>query len=581
MRIDAGEIQGLTPSLDPRRSNKTFIIEGKNFVMDVKGPKSAFGNAFLSPETFPNLDHLQGFRLRLRSGDRCFTFFPTGIAEWDEVAGGWVLLQETLDTTIQPYRWTGGYLNGYMFFCHPAAGIYAYHVELGVCRKLDATGLPSNPIALLVSNGRVCIIDEEYFFWSASGDGLDYVPRLGGPGFQKINDRVSGFPIMITSYPGGVFTWTTGGVMRSEFTGDAAVWRHRVVNTEYRPVNSFCTLQMDANSMVILDERGLFVSKGDVPQPLTPIFNEFLIQYMLDNHIKFGQNCRLEFDDLQRRIYLSLSLSRYSSVYERAFVLYPSLEAWGSLDEPHYGIVPLLIEQTQREGDYFGFAAFDKTIRLWTEGGGREISPVDATLDFIKPAVEKPVIQKADDTDVTIFSSWVQLETANPKDKSLVGFYPKDGATLSTLPQLGLDSFVRIGLIRAIDNAKVDQLIEIDEIFIGSAKSGSPEQLTLDFNLVPDGVSDEDYNLESGEENYGFGSSHYINHGLRLIGTIDGRTLWTMEEPLLVRFDEEGRYYSCSVTGLWTIVEISADTQGEYYHIKALELNGIDAGKLN
>src|SRR3546814_9519542 len=77
---------------------------------------------------------------------------------------------------------------------------------------------------------------------------MNFPPALGEAGAQVISARVAGFPIMVSNYAGGVLTWTTGGLMRSEFTGDQETYRHRDINTEYRPVNSFCVLQTDKNT---------------------------------------------------------------------------------------------------------------------------------------------------------------------------------------------------------------------------------------------------------------------------------------------------------------------------------------------
>src|SRR3546814_17528277 len=97
---------------------------------------------------------------------------------------------------------------------------------------------------------------------------------------------------MVSNYAGGVLTWTTGGLMRSEFTGDQETYRHRDINTEYRPVNSFCVLQTDKNTSMILDERGIYRSQGEAPEPATPLFNEFLKDYIQKNRLKLDQNLR-------------------------------------------------------------------------------------------------------------------------------------------------------------------------------------------------------------------------------------------------------------------------------------------------
>ena len=248
-------------------------------------------------------------RLRLRTGDRVFTFTSDAILEWRESDGGWRIIYYFGNIADFAYSWTGAYLSGIMFFCHPAVGILSYVIDSDVCLPLDSPGVPSEPIAICECSGRIYAIDEKLASWSGPGDGTDWNPQLGGAGFQAINARVPGYPLMVSSYARGVLVWTTGGVMRSEFTGDAAVFRHRALVTEYRPINSYCTFRLDNDTIGFLDARGIFSSKGESPQPLTPLFNEFLIDYIQRNNLNFGTNVRVEFDDLTRRLYISISLS--------------------------------------------------------------------------------------------------------------------------------------------------------------------------------------------------------------------------------------------------------------------------------
>ena len=339
--INMRDILGLTPGLDPRNSEKSFVLNCENVVFDSLGPKSDFASRFITTFPLENPAHIQGCRLRLRARDRVFIFSSRGIIEWIEDTGGWEYVYVTPSTTIQPYRWTFGYLNGYMYFCHPSTGMLKLNLDSQICEKMLEAGVPAQALSMCVSNGRLAIVDEEFFTWSAPSNGLDWTPKLGGAGFQRINDRVSGDAIAVMPYQKGCLTFTTGGVMRSEFSGDASVWHHRNLNTEYRPINSFCLFMLDDNTVGIVDERGIFSTAGEKPQPLTPLFNEFLIQYLQRNKLKLEQNVRVEWDDLKRRIYLSVSLSEYDPIYEKAFVLYPSVDNWGSFDKPPFGIVPV------------------------------------------------------------------------------------------------------------------------------------------------------------------------------------------------------------------------------------------------
>lgn len=527
-KFKAADILGLTPGLDLRNSDKTFVVGGKNFAFTSLGPASLFGNRFLTTDALESPEHMQGVRVRLRSGDRVFSFSGDAILEWDENTTSWIERYATDSTNISPYRWTAGYLNGYIFFCHPVTGILVLDIETDVVTPHDGPGVPTTPLAICVSNGRLCVLDDTYFAWSWQSDGMNFTPALGEAGQQKVSDRVSGFPIMINTYGQGVIIWTTGGMMRSEFTGDQEVFRHRNLNTEYRPINSFCTLQMDDNTCVILDERGLFQSAGGAPEPTAPMFNEYLIEYIRKNDLALGQNLRLEWDDMRRHMYVSVSLTPNLPHYEHAYVLYPSLDKWGIVNEVHHGILPVLVDANERAGNYFGFVDLAGRLHFWGDYPQREI--------------------------------W-------------------NGAAAEFA---GLDAKLQIGLIRFPEiGDSYDRMTEVIGLALGSMISGPQDVLGEDYLVVPDGVADEDYDEIAGAEDFGFGAPHYVNHQLRLISTIDGRSTFQECVPALVQFAEGVRHFSCSTVGVWHILEVSAESPGEAFHLQVVELNATDAGKLS
>jgi len=585
MRYESKDFKGLTPSVDVRKLEDLYVLSGRNYVLDVFGPKSAFGNRFLTPYPVGKSAHWQSCRLRLRTevggADRVFVFMADGIYEWREDLGGWRVIYITPDTSVSPYRWSYGYLNGIMFFCHPIVGILAYDIDADLCEPLVGPGVPTQAIGLAVNNGRLIVFDDVNYYFSAPGDGTDFNPRLGGAGFQVISAVVAGFPICVYGYAGGTILFTTGGVMRSEFTGDSFVYRHRPLNTEFRPMNSFCALQLDDNTVAFLDERGLFQTRGEAPTPMTPLFNEFLIDYLQKYNLKVGQNVRLEWDELKRYMYLSVSLSQSNPIYEKAFVLYPAIDKWGTFDENHYGIGPLLIQDSSRGDDYFGFVDESGRVRYWDYVGSREILPLAPTLNSYYPLIQTPAAKSPTGGGVVLGSSM----TVNTFDDSLItspaGYYPNDGTNPAPAELTDLDAVIQLGLIRDRENNSLDRMIEISALFIGNVLSGEADQAGEDFNLIPDGTSDEDYNAEVGSEDFGYEVMNYINHGLRVIGTLDGHSLFLDEVPSLVQFNQAGRYFSCSVTGLWAIVELSATQVGEAFHVKVLELTAVDAGVLN
>lgn len=583
----AADIKGFSPAVEPTRTEDLYALNGRNYVFDTKGPRSIFGNRLLLPHKLGKPSHTQGFRIRLRNGDRIFTFTGDAIMEWSESSGGWRMIYLTPDTSVSPYRWTWGYLNNKVFFCHPRTGILVYDVESGICIPHNGPGVPTEVLSIVINNGFLCAVGPELFSWSAPSDGMNFEPTLGGAGFQQISDRVPGYPIMVTSYTRGCLTWTTGGVMRSEFTGDSAVYRHRALQTEYRPVNSFCTCRVDDDTVVILDERGLFQSKGEAPTPFAPLFNEFLQQYIQDNDLRVGENVRVEWDELQRLMYISTSLSYSNALYENCFVLYPNLDKWGQFNEDHYGIIPIRIEDSDRADDYYGFVDSDGRVRYWQNTGSREVRPEDTDgtklgANLYYPVIQKPVTYE-EGAEGSVLSSSMILNTIPTIEMTQpAAFYVPDGLTPMASERMGLDAKIMIGLFRPNGQTANDELSEIVNVLVRSLE-GDNASVGTGYNITPPTP-----NMDGGDLNQGFESvdfnfddeTHYVNHTLRIIGTLDGRTEFMSAEPELVGFVRGARYYACGVVGLWHIIELTAVEVGESFHPVTFEMTATTAGRL-
>ena len=574
------DLKGLTPAVDPTRSGDQFVLAGENYIFDSIGPKSAFGNRLLLPHPLPDSNHVQGIRLKLRGGDRCFTFTETGIMEWDERRGGWRYVYVTDSTAPQPYRWTYGFLSGNMFFCHPQVGIIQYNIDRDVAGALRTEGAPLDAIAICVDNGRLVAVTPEFLFWSDPSDGTNFQPKLGGAGFQKLAARVPGFPIMVSTYARGVLTWTTGGVLRSEFTGDQETYRHRALNTEYRPINSFCVFQSDENTVVILDERGFFQSQGEAPQPYAPLFNEFLINWIQETNFKFGQNVRLEWDELKRLLYLSMSESRYDPIYETTFVLYPPNQKWGQFNESHYGILPFLIRDGSRADDYYGFVDANRRAKVWKETRSREIMPDARALDLYHPPIQKPFHYSNTD-EATVLSSTLAFDTFNAAaKKGPAGFYEADGNYRFKPTLTALNAKVQMGYFRSSQDMSHDELSELIQVMVRSYQSGGPGSAAPNLQLIaPTPVTD--YSQLGETALYKPGEINYTDHVLRIYPTTDGVTIFGAPVlPSLVGFSRGARHYSCSAVGIWHIIEVSAEELGQAFHLRTLEITGTNAGRL-
>ena len=583
----ASEIKGYSPSTENTVTQDIQSIQGRNYLFDTRGPKSMFGNRYLCPIPFFRPEYIQGHRLHFKDGDITFTIAVDGIYRWREEIGGWELLYQTEDTSVNPYRWTACYLEQVIYLCHPQVGILVYLPDRNVVFPYEEIGIvgPVQPLAITVNNGRLCVIDPIFFSWSMPSDGLDFTPALGGGGFQQISDRVGGTPIMITSYAGACLTWTTGGVLRSEFTGDAAVFRHRALSTDVRPANSFCVVGVANDTSIILDERGLYTTQGDIPQQLDPSFNQFLKEYIRDNGLKQGNRLRIEWDELQRYFYLSLSLAYGSQGYDRCFNMNPDVAKWGEFSDFHYGILPVRIDDSSRIGDYYSYCDYSGRIRVWVPTPTTELEPgVDSYYgsNLYYPAVDKPAMLHVPYTGI-ILSTTIKAHSWDASTLAIsygrAGYYDEGTGTPSLISVAGLDATVTFGLFRPTGGGASDESSEILGVSIRSWPSQNPNVFIEDYELE-DGMEDFE-SSPNPDIDYGDGViPSIVNHGLIVHSTFDGVSDFMTVEPIITQFAQNARYYSCSTVGMWHSIEVTAYKPGESFHIVGGEITVASAGRI-
>lgn len=575
------DLRGLIPAIDPRKQDDVRLLTGDNVIFTADGILSAYGDRLLTPTPFEVPEHTQGVRIRTRTGDRTFHFTDHAILEWDEVAGDYQYIYVFDDVPLIPYRWSFGFLNNILYFCHPSTGILFLDTRDDSRGRLNVPGIPEVPLSITVDNGRLAIIDENALFWSAQSDGFDFNFRLGGPGFQTINDRVSGRPVTCVSYARGILTLTSGGIMRSEFTGDAAVYRHRAINTEYAPINSLCVFKTVEDQVVFLDRRGFFATTGDRPQPFTPLWNEFLIEELKKYRLLERENLRVEWDENNRLLYLSMSLTDVTPFYDFAYVMYQPLDKWARFSEPHYAIMPVNIGGlTERRGQYFGYVDADGLYHYWNGFPSRERLPEEVTLNLIEKPISIPLTTPQDRTH-TVMPCTVTSSVADPTQiEGTSGYFRHTNINPAAANLTGLAARVRMGVIRFPIREYPDETSELTDISVGSILSSDGRNPVEDFNTVPDGVNPVDYNTATGGEDYGFGRLTFVNFGLNVIGSIDSRTEFDAEPAVLSDFYAAERYYDVCVVGVYFILEFTATEVGEAFHLRTIEVSAIiDAGR--
>lgn len=599
-KFGAQEIKGYTPALDVIDDQNQYVLSGTNYTIDSSGPRSGYGDRLLEPSGFQNRKFIQGVRFRLSGGRVSITVTDDGIWGWDEQLGGFVLLYWLDATTMVdlPYRWTFAYLENQIFLCHPKTGVLVYDLTSGLIKKHNqiANATVTNAWAVGESNGRLVIMTDTQFVWSNAADGLDLNPQLGGAGFQELNERISGTPVMMTTYAGGALVWTTGGVLVAQFTGDQTVFKFVPLNTDVRPVNSFCVIQSSDDTTIILDERGLFKLEGvrlssygmltqsKSVEPYDPVMNEYLVRFIRDNALapnNTTNRLRLEWSELSQSLYVSISGATIEGGFDQCLVHHSTLGMWSQFSEFHYGIIPVDIANSTRVGSYIGYCDSTGRIRFWTGGNTRESDPSansQSLLNLFQATVQKN-IQYNSTLDGRIMPTTVKGNSFDPSaiQGGRSAFYmPSAGAPAPIVVQ-GLNSSIQIGVFRPTGQSAADEMSEVTGVLLRSLRTQDSSVFSEDFELE---AGTEDLELESGAEDYGVGIPANIGMTLNVIGTLDGFDSFVSQEAVLANLVQGSRYYACSVVGVWHILEVSATAVGESYHIKGCEITAASAGRL-
>src|SRR3546814_513970 len=132
------------------------------------------------------------------------------------------------------------------------------------------------------------------------------------------------------------------------------------------------------------------------------------------------------------------------------------------------------------------------------------IAPSDDTLNLFYPLIQKPYWKEEEGTRINVCSSSLTLGYAPIGEESRAGYYPHDGESPAPVNLTGLDARLILGLIKFEGlNESFDQMAEVSLVSIGNAVSGPSDVVSEDYNLIPDGVDDEDYNTATGGEDFG------------------------------------------------------------------------------
>ena len=399
------DFQGLIPSIDPRKPAEPYVIAGKNFIFDVDGPKSQFGAEFQCYDRIENPKYTESFTVNAKIIDADGVDFTTQDYEFVFTQDAVLIACGELrmffpvhtyaDISGTPYHWTSAVVGTHVFFCHPAIGILHYNLTTGIFGKHTSASLPNNPRSITVSHGRLIILGDTFVVWSAQDDGFDVVSSTATGAGAQAYSLVGGDPLVVEAYATGFLTFTTKGIMRSQFTGDVVVWRHRALTSKFQLINSFCVTKLDTEEIVFLDKTGFYKTAGELPTRWQPLFSEFLIKELEKFDLTLPGIIRMTLVQEMQLMFLSFQILD-NPPFSYSFSLHIPTDKWGRLDHAHYAIIKILITAGVDKGFNWGHIDNDGHFSTWKGIARFETFPVDTLAYLYKPERQYPVRYNVD-----------------------------------------------------------------------------------------------------------------------------------------------------------------------------------------
>ena len=476
-------IGAYTPSYDAKQLAEFSVVGGQNFMPSLQGYKSEFGS---SPFTDRRLSQdlligAQPFSIGETDLVLCNNY---GIMFYDSDSQGFYYAYRARLPLDAHYPWSIAYVGGDYYFCHYNFGVVRYRPYDNSWLELTAN-VPSSPMSICSASGRLIILGESTYAWSAVGDGTDLATSLTtGAGFQALSLVGGGKPLGVKTIINGFMVYTTSGIIKVESINSANPFYHRVLtSSDFAPVSPKAIAEVGTGTHVFLTRTGLFATSGDYPEAFEPEFSKWLtgtlLRYLLSS--RYDLPVCLNYSTVNK--WLILSYSEYSiipSPYSLAFVFDIELGKWGRFDQPHYFIGVGYLPTGDLKGYRLLTATFDNTIRVFDKDYGISEAADESNYNNYPTPCPSPIKVNStteSDSQATIFSSCCRIDTYNFADLGdAVGPYAtsilRSTAISLDYPQIPSRLPAAIGVdMMLLPDDNVDMLTEEPPVITASARA--------------------------------------------------------------------------------------------------------------
>jgi hypothetical protein len=406
-------LESYQPAVDYRRSGRVGVLGGRNFAWDASGVYSSYASRLvggitsigLAPSIVQTLDLETAIHVAVEG--KIWRLNPSSpgspVGTWQNLYTLATLVKANLSDVPYNFRkWTSAYLGGKPYACTWNHGVFEVNlaVEPPTYTRLTSgtvVGFPADAtpvIAIAETNGRMLYLTEQAIYWSAPNAPKNLTPALGGAGFQVIAERIGGTPFAVTPTSVGAIVWTSAGALVCEFIGGDNVFRFWQLSTQALPISSFAITRMPDDDYILLTRLGLFMFNNmSQPQPITPLFDEFLREYLRNKPNELGH---VWYSITDNRLYVSMRSS--TAAFIETFALDIMLDRWGIFSEPHIG--------------FFDYGVSRGQLAYSTPRGVASflLSPLDSRKN--KESTEVPGTYNGLGSEITV--GWIRAENLIP-----------------------------------------------------------------------------------------------------------------------------------------------------------------------
>ena len=466
-------IGAYTPYYDRKQLADYSVVGGKNFMPTTEGYKSNFGSDVLTDRRIDKsyLENAQMFSLAESQLLLCTRY---GVFAWDSSSEGWYYLIRSPVKLSNDYPWSLAYVGGDWYLCKQGFGVYRYRQSDNSILKV-IENVPTNPVSICSSSGRLVILGESTYAWSAIGDGANLATSLEtGAGFQALSLAGGGKALAVKSLLSGFMVYTTSGIVHAEAIDTPLTYYHRLLtSSDYAPVSPWAICEIGAGSHLFMAKSGIFATSGNYPETFENDFSKWLtgtvLKYLMNS--RYMVPIRLVYDNNNRWVFLSYGESSLdASPYSLAYVYDIALAKWGRYDQAHYFVDNVYIPSGIYEGYKLVCGTTDGAIRVLDKDFG--ISQLaDDNYKSNYPVVTVPSyteLAQSPESASHIFCASAQLDTYNfasvGQSTGRLGMYTYNIRYQSPRPDLSIPEGFEYsyGLVTSIDMMNVAKPYEVD-----------------------------------------------------------------------------------------------------------------------